>query len=79
MKKITLTNLIILYCKTSKDEHGKSIDIYFQEEGTIHFRVSQFINDVYVFPTMPNITSWEILSLAEIVTDFNKFYNLINN
>ena len=56
MKKITLSNLIVLYCKTSKDEHGKNIDIYFHKEGTLHFRVSQFVTEVYVFPTMPNIT-----------------------
>jgi len=81
MKILDFKNCSYLYGEKAEDEDARVIDLFYIEGGSNAFRVKDFGGGrIYLFPNEfnKNIPAWAVFAITELMEDFNKFYNQLN-
>lgn len=81
MKKLYLKNGSYLYVKTSLENEGRYISIH-TEAGKLKYSVfegkSIFNRTLILTEGTEEISLWEITQIAEIIENFNQYFNNLN-
>ena len=80
MKKLFLKNGLYLDVKTEQDVDGQYISVYI--EGRLHYSIfngkTPFRNSVIFGSAVEEFKSYEVLQMAEIIENFNQYFNNLN-